>query len=42
MKTVGGYRKTRCVGFETNRVVRMLTAAAYNLVRMARLLEQST
>ncbi len=42
MKTVGGYRKTRYVGFGANQVVGMLTAAAYNLVRMARLLEQST
>jgi transposase len=40
MKTVGGYRKTRYVGFGANQVVAMLTAAAYNLVRMARLLGQ--
>ena len=40
MKTVGGYRKTRYVGFGANQVVAMLTAAAYNLVRMAKLMEQ--
>jgi len=40
MKTVGGYRKTRYVGFGANQVVAMLTASAYNLVRMARLLGQ--
>ena len=39
MKTVGGFRKTRYVGFGANQVIGMLTAAASNLVRMARLVE---
>lgn len=38
MKTVGGCRKTRYVGFGANQVVTTLIAAAYNLVRMAKLL----
>ena len=37
MKTVGGGRKLRFVGRERNRCWLELTAAAYNLVRMARL-----
>ena len=37
MKTVGGGRKLRFVGRERNRGWLELTAAAYNLVRMARL-----
>ena len=36
MKTVGGGRKLRFVGRERNRCRLELTAAAYNLVRMAR------
>ena len=37
IKTVGGGRKLRFVGLERNRCWLELTAAAYNLVRMARL-----
>ena len=37
MKTVGGGRKLRFVGRERNRAWLELTAAAYNLVRMATL-----
>ena len=37
MKTVGGGRKLRFVGRERNRSWLEFTAAAYNLVRMARL-----
>ena len=37
LKTVGGGRKLRFVGRERNRAWLELTAAAYNLVRMARL-----
>ena len=37
VKTVGGGRKLRFVGLERNRCWLELTAAAYNLVRMARL-----
>ncbi len=37
MKTVGGGRKLRFVGRKRNRCWLELTAAAYNLVRMARL-----
>ena len=37
LKTVGGGRKLRFVGLERNRLWLELTAAAYNLVRMARL-----
>jgi len=42
VKTIGGFRKTRYVGFGANHVAAMLTAAAYNLVRMAKLLPQPT
>ena len=38
MKTVGNFRKTRYVGFGANKVAASMIAAAYNLVRMARLL----
>jgi transposase len=38
MKTVGNFRKTRYVGFGPNQVIAAMTAAAYNLVRMSRLL----
>lgn len=37
MKTVGGGRKLRYVGLARNRLWLEFTAAAYNLVRMARL-----
>ena len=37
VKTVGGGRKLRFVGLERNRCWLELTAAAYNLVRMAKL-----
>ena len=37
LKTVGGGRKLRFVGRERNRCRLELTAAAYNLVRMATL-----
>ena len=37
VKTVGGGRKLRFVGLERNRCWLELTAAAYNLVRMASL-----
>ena len=37
LKTVGGGRKLRYVGRERNRAWLELTAAAYNLVRIARL-----
>ncbi len=37
MKTVGGGRKLRYRGVARNRLWAELTAAAYNLVRMARL-----
>ena len=37
MKTVGGGRKLRYVGVARNRLWLELTAAAYNLVRIAKL-----
>jgi transposase len=38
MKTVGGFRKTRYRGIQRTGLAAYLTAAAYNLVRMAKLL----
>jgi transposase len=38
MKTVGNFRKTRFRGMERTRLAAQLVGAAYNLVRMARLL----
>ena len=37
-KTVGGFRKTRYRGTKRNGLWAYITAAAYNLTRMARLL----
>lgn len=37
MKTVGGLRKLRYTGLDRNRLCLQLTAAAYNLVRLAKL-----
>jgi IS5 family transposase len=37
MKTVGGLRRTRYRGLERTQLAAYLVAAAYNLVRMARL-----
>ncbi len=38
MKTVGGYRKSRYLGIERNQLWAYVTGAAYNLVRMAKLM----
>ncbi|MBS2033045.1 MAG: IS5 family transposase [Deltaproteobacteria bacterium] len=38
MKTVGGFRKTRYRGLERTRMAGMMVAAAYNLMRMARMM----
>lgn len=38
MKTVGGFRKTRYRGLERTRMAGMMVAAAYNLLRMARMM----
>ena len=38
IKTVGGYRKTRYLGIARNQLWAYVTGAAYNLVRMAKLL----
>ena len=38
MKTVGNFRKTRYVGVAANYIAALMTGAAYNLVRMSRLL----
>jgi transposase len=38
MKTVGGFRKTRYVGFGPNQIAATMTAAAYNLLRIAKLM----
>lgn len=37
MKTIGGLRKSRFIGFAKNQMAVHLTGAAYNLIRMARL-----
>lgn len=37
MKTVGGLRKSRFVGIAKTQLAAYLVAAAYNLLRMARL-----
>ena len=42
MKTVGNFRKTRFVGFDANHVIAYMVGAAYNLIRMARLLGAPT
>ena len=38
MKTVGGFRKTRYRGLQRTRMAGLMVAAAYNLMRMARML----
>jgi transposase len=40
MKTVGGFRRTRFIGLERTQLAGYFVAAAYNLVRMARLAAQ--
>jgi IS5 family transposase len=40
MKTVGGFRRTRYRELARTQLAGYLVAAAYNLVRMARLLAQ--
>ena len=39
MKTVGNFRKTRFIGFGANQIAAYMVGAAYNLLRVARLLE---
>ena len=41
MKTVGGFRRTRCRGLDRTGLAGNLAATAYNLVRMAKLLGQA-
>jgi transposase len=41
MKTVGNFRKTRYIGFGANEVASYMVGAAYNLVRMGRLLSEA-
>jgi hypothetical protein len=38
MKTVGNFRKTRFIGFGANRIAAYMVGAAYNLLRIGRLL----
>jgi transposase len=38
MKTVGNFRKTRFIGFGANQIAAYMVGAAYNLLRVARLL----
>jgi IS5 family transposase len=38
IKTVGGYRKTRYLGIDRNQLWAYVTGAAYNLLRMAKLM----
>ena len=40
MKTVGNFRKTRYIGIGNNQLAATMIATAYNLIRMATLLEQ--
>lgn len=42
MKTVGGFRRTRFKGRRRTQLAAYLTAAAYNLIRMTRLLPATT
>lgn len=42
MKTVGGFRKTRYRGLERTRMAGMMVGAAYNLMRIARMLTAAT
>jgi IS5 family transposase len=39
MKTVGGFRRTRFIGLERTQLAGYFVAAAYNLVRIARLMQ---
>ena len=39
MKTVGGFRRTRFLGLERTGLAGYLVAAAYNLVRITRLMQ---
>jgi transposase len=39
MKTIGGFRRTRFIGLQRTQLAGYFVAAAYNLVRMARLVE---
>jgi IS5 family transposase len=41
MKTVGNFRKTRYVGIGNNQLAATMVATAYNLIRIATLLEQA-
>jgi hypothetical protein len=38
MKTVGNYRRTRLRGFGANQIAAYMVGAAYNLLRLAKLL----
>jgi len=40
MKTVGGFRKTRYKGIERTGFCAYIVAAAYNLVRMSKLMAE--
>jgi transposase len=42
MKTIGGFRRTRFIGLERSQLAAYLVAAAYNLIRMARLVARPT
>jgi IS5 family transposase len=42
MKTVANFRKTRFIGFDANQIAVYLVGAAYNLLRMARILAAPT
>ena len=39
MKTIGGFRRTRFIGLERTQLAGYFVAAAYNLVRIARLMD---
>jgi hypothetical protein len=40
MKTIGGFRKTRFRGLQRTQLAAYFVGAAYNLVRMAKLLAE--
>ena len=42
MKTIGGFRRTRFIGLERTQLAAYFVAAAYNLVRIARLMHTVT
>jgi IS5 family transposase len=42
MKTIGGFRRTRFIGLARTQLPGYFVAAAYNLVRIAQLMQAAT